>query len=154
MPTQKKTAKSPIRQQNGHTNGRQKPQVHYKQTPVKKSANGNGNGKHAIERDPSVFDEQGLLEVLTEVKNGNFAVRMPINQVGIDGKICDTLNDIISLNEKMMQEFTRAGNTIGKQGKLTQRIEVPMQRDRGAQALNRSIRSSPILFTLLSKLRT
>ncbi len=24
-----------------------------------------------------------------------------------------------------MQEFTRAGNTIGKQGKLTQRIEVP-----------------------------
>ena len=29
------------------------------------------------------------------------------------------------LNEEMMLEFTRAGNTIGKQGKLTQRIEVP-----------------------------
>ncbi len=25
----------------------------------------------------------------------------------------------------MMREFTKAGNTIGKQGKLTQRIEVP-----------------------------
>ena len=50
---------------------------------------------------------------------------MPIDQVGLSGKICDTLNEIISLNEKMMQEFTRAGNTIGKQGKLTQRIEVP-----------------------------
>src|SRR6202044_967149 len=27
--------------------------------------------------------------------------------------------------EEMMREFTKAGNTIGKQGKLTQRIEVP-----------------------------
>ncbi len=55
------------------------------------------------------------------MKNGNFNVRMPIDEVGLNGKICDTLNDIISLNEKMMQEFTRAGSTIGKQGKLTQR---------------------------------
>ena len=37
----------------------------------------------------------------------------------MNGKIYDTLNEIISLNEKMMLEFTRAGNTIGKQGKLT-----------------------------------
>ena len=51
--------------------------------------------------------------VLTEVKNGNFNARMPIDQVGLSGKICDTLNDIIGLNEKMMLEFTKAGNTIG-----------------------------------------
>jgi len=74
---------------------------------------------------PAAIESLELLRVLTEVKNGNFAVRMPIDQVGINGKICDTLNDIISLNEKMMLEFTRAGNIIGKQGKLTQRIEVP-----------------------------
>ena len=71
------------------------------------------------------LDNRELLRVLTEVKNGNFSVRMPIDQVGLSGKICDTLNDIISMNEKMMGEFTRAGNTIGKQGKLTQRIELP-----------------------------
>lgn len=35
------------------------------------------------------------------------------------------MNDIISLNDKMMQEFTIARNTIGKQGKLTQRIDLP-----------------------------
>ncbi len=73
----------------------------------------------------SQFDLRELLRVLTEMKNGNFNVRMPIDEEGLGGKICDTLNDIISINEKMMQEFTRAGNTIGKQGKLTQRIEVP-----------------------------
>ncbi|HEY9048004.1 MAG TPA: HAMP domain-containing protein, partial [Ohtaekwangia sp.] len=72
-----------------------------------------------------ILDNRELLRVLTEVRNGNFTVRMPFDQVGVSGKICDTLNDIISLNEKMMQEFMRAGNTIGKQGKLTERIEVP-----------------------------
>jgi len=85
------------------------------------------------------FDDQELLRVLTDVKNGNFTVRMPINQVGLSGKICDTLNDIVSLNEKMMAEFTRAGNIIGKQGKLTQRIEVPLAKgswSTGVESLN------------------
>jgi HAMP domain-containing protein/signal transduction histidine kinase/CheY-like chemotaxis protein len=71
------------------------------------------------------LDYRELLRVLTEVRGGNFSARMPFDQVGVGGKICDTLNEIISLNEKMMSEFTRAGQIIGKQGKLNQRIEVP-----------------------------
>jgi HAMP domain-containing protein/signal transduction histidine kinase/CheY-like chemotaxis protein len=85
------------------------------------------------------FDTRELLEVLTEVKNGNFSVRMPVDLVGISGKVCDTLNEIIELNERMMLEFTKAGNTIGKQGKLTQRIEVPMAKgswSTGVDSLN------------------
>ncbi|OQP61895.1 hybrid sensor histidine kinase/response regulator [Niastella vici] len=85
------------------------------------------------------LDSRELLQVLTQVKNGNFSVRMPIDQVGLSGKICDTLNEIISLNEKMMMEFTRAGNTIGKQGKLNQRIELPNARGAwrtGVESLN------------------
>ncbi len=88
----------------------------------------NGNSKDSyssIVNEHSLFEDREFLTILTEVKNGNFKVRMPIDKVGIQGKICDTLNDIISLNEEMMLEFMRAGNTIGKQGKLTQRIEVP-----------------------------
>jgi len=71
------------------------------------------------------LDDKELLRILLQVRNGNFTVRMPIGEVGIKGRIYDTLNEIISLNEEMMKEFTRAGNTIGKQGKLTQRIAVP-----------------------------
>ena len=88
------------------------------------------------------LDAGQLLHVLTEMRNGNFGARMPIDQVGLNGKICDTLNDIILLNEKMMMEFTRAGNTIGKQGKLTQRIEVPSARGSwrtGVESLNNLI---------------
>ena len=77
-----------------------------------------------------------LLRVLTEVKNGNFTVRMPIDGVGVNGKIYDTLNEVIALNEKMMLEFTRAGNTIGKHGKLTQRIELPSNKGSWKEGVN------------------
>src|SRR5262245_955608 len=61
------------------------------------------------------FNSKLLLKVLMEVKNGNFSVRMPIDEIGLNGKICDTMNEIITLNERMMLEFTKAGNIIGKQ---------------------------------------
>ena len=92
------------------------------------SGDGNGNGAAQwVETSPeeSLVNDKELLRILMQVRNGNFSVRMPIDETGIKGKICDTLNEIISLNEEMMREFTKAGNTIGKQGKLTQRIEVP-----------------------------
>ncbi len=102
-------------------------------TPPKKGkkalSNGNGKMKGASSNghghDGETVDVRQLLKVLHEVKNGNFSVRMPQDEVGLAGKVCDTLNEIIALNEKMMIEFSRAGNTIGKKGKLSQRIEVP-----------------------------
>ena len=89
---------------------------------VKNPVSSNGNGAHAakkrgkatnghsvkeiaVARDPGdSLDFRQLLGVLTEVKNGNFEVRMPYDQTGLSGKICDTLNEIISLNEDMMLE--------------------------------------------------
>ena len=67
---------------------------------------------------PDDLDSRELMRVLSEVKNGNFAVRMPVDQVGVNGKICDTLNDIIILNEILMSELTKAGKTIGKKGNI------------------------------------
>jgi HAMP domain-containing protein/signal transduction histidine kinase/CheY-like chemotaxis protein len=87
--------------------------------PTKEEVNENGL------EDKSGLNQKELLRILMEVKNGNFSVRMPIDEIGLSGKIYDTLNEIIAMNEKMMNEFTKAGNTIGKQGKLTQRIELP-----------------------------
>ncbi len=119
--------------ENNHiTNGTKRKEVEYSAVdPLRNLKQGNkalSTKKLPVDDDggPSLnFNSKQLLKVLMEVKNGNFSVRMPIDEVGINGKICDTLNDIISLNERMMFEFTKAGNIIGKQGKLTQRIEVP-----------------------------
>ena len=102
-----------------------------KDRPLNPLANGHSNqysdsnGSRFYYEDSSLLDDKELLRILLQVRNGNFTVRMPIGEVGVKGRIYDTLNEIISLNEEMMREFTKAGNTIGKQGKLTQRIEVP-----------------------------
>jgi len=98
-----------------------------KASPRKPTAtNGrNGTSKHAGYETETAADDKDLLRILLQVRNGNFSVRMPIGETGVRGRVYDTFNEIISLNEEMMKEFTRAGNTIGKQGKLTQRIEVP-----------------------------
>ncbi|HEY0039579.1 MAG TPA: hypothetical protein VGB71_02900, partial [Flavisolibacter sp.] len=71
------------------------------------------------------LDSKQLLRILSEVRNGNFIVRMPIDAVGVSGKICDTLNEIIALNEILVQELAQARNIIGRQGKLNHRVEMP-----------------------------
>src|SRR3954447_20424678 len=97
--------------------------------PARKKTNGNGKVKNKTTGPTNFYDAEldrrELLRVLSEVKNGNFSVRMPIDLIGIDGKICDTLNDIIYINEKLMAELTIAGKTIGKQGKLNHRVDLP-----------------------------
>ena len=93
--------------------------------PSRKKEASHSPFRETIAPDSSLLDDKELLRILIQVRNGNFSVRMPIDEVGVKGKVCDTLNEIISLNEEMMRQFTKAGNTIGKQGKLTQRIEVP-----------------------------
>src|SRR5690606_14032427 len=83
-----------------------------------------------------VMNNRDLLRVLTEVKNGNFSVRMPFDQIGISGQLCDTVNEIIALNERMIHEFTKSGHIIGKQGRLNQRIDVPTARGAWSQGID------------------
>src|SRR6186713_2440735 len=97
-------------------------------TPVITSkANGNGSKQHKNGNNGSIdeLDNRELLRLLIEVKEGNFSVRMPSDKLGISGKICDTLNDIILLNEALMNELTKARNTIGSKGHLNHRVELP-----------------------------
>jgi hypothetical protein len=53
------------------------------------------------------LDEKQLLRTLVAIKKGDFSVRMPIDQIGIAGKIADTLNEVIELNESMAKEQRR-----------------------------------------------
>jgi HAMP domain-containing protein/signal transduction histidine kinase/CheY-like chemotaxis protein len=49
---------------------------------------------------------------------------MPVTQAGINGRICEVLNDIIDLNERLVAEISSAEKTIGKKGNLSKRIEL------------------------------
>ncbi|RUT69566.1 response regulator [Flavobacterium cupreum] len=72
----------------------------------------------------SILTDAEFLKILLKVKNGNFTQRFPTDQNGIKRSICDTLNEIIDLNERMVFEFQKVGKSIGKQGKLTNRVAL------------------------------
>ncbi|WP_456312425.1 HAMP domain-containing protein [Pseudomonas shirazensis] len=76
------------------------------------------------EFEESVLTDAEFLKILVKVKNGNFTQRFPTDQSGIKRSICDTLNEIIDLNERMVFEFQKVGKSIGKQGKLTNRVAL------------------------------
>ena len=59
--------------------------------------------------DSDYLDSGLLLQTLTAVKKGNLAVRMPLDRTGVAGKVYDTLNDVIDLNEKLVAERDRVG---------------------------------------------
>src|SRR6202167_3199011 len=65
-----------------------------------------------------------LLKTLIAFKNGTFSVRMPVDETGVAGKIADTLNDILELNQKMAREYERISRAVGKEGKITQRASL------------------------------
>ncbi|MBD2006456.1 MULTISPECIES: HAMP domain-containing protein [Cyanophyceae] len=74
--------------------------------------------------DTDNLDERQLLKTLAAVKKGDFSVRMPIDQTGIAGKIADTLNDVIELNQRMAAELERISTIVGKEGKISERASL------------------------------
>ncbi|MGG7606090.1 HAMP domain-containing protein [Massilia sp. BKSP1R2A-1] len=71
------------------------------------------------------LDVKLLLTTLMALKKGDFSVRMPSDWTGVSGKIADTLNDIISTKEKMVETVTEVSRVVGREGHLTQRADVP-----------------------------
>jgi len=70
------------------------------------------------------LDQGALLSVLTDVKNGDFGVRMPLGWTGVAGKIADRLNDVIAANQTLEVELARVSRVVGKEGKLSQRLAL------------------------------
>ena len=52
------------------------------------------------------IDVRLLLKVLTDFKRGDFTTRLPAEQTGLTGKIYDSLNEVIDLNERLAREFS------------------------------------------------
>ncbi|HJY07190.1 MAG TPA: HAMP domain-containing protein, partial [Bryobacteraceae bacterium] len=65
-----------------------------------------------------------LLNALTAFREGDFSVRLPVGETGINGKINDTLNEIFKLNARMADELQRINHSVGKEGKITHRASL------------------------------
>src|SRR6185295_6062464 len=73
---------------------------------------------------PRKSETNVLLKTLIAFKNGNFNVRMPVDLTGVEGKIADAVNDIIEMNQEMAREFERISRSVGKEGKISQRVTI------------------------------
>ncbi len=66
---------------------------------------------------------QELLNALQAMRSGDFSVRMTGDHLGIEGKIADTFNEIVSANQRMAQQLERVGQVVGREGKTRQRVK-------------------------------
>ena len=68
-------------------------------------------------------DAKVLLGVLAQVREGDFSARMPLDWTGVAGNVADGLNDVIIANQGLAAELARVSEVVGKQGRLSQRVE-------------------------------
>ncbi len=66
-----------------------------------------------------LFDASALLVVLLALKHGDFSMRLPVDWTGLAGKIADTLNDVITLNERLTHERARLRGLLSRTAGLS-----------------------------------
>jgi HAMP domain-containing protein/CheY-like chemotaxis protein/signal transduction histidine kinase len=79
----------------------------------------NGYGKGQVD---GSFDRHALLHALQAMRLGDFSVRLPGDQTGLEGKIADTFNAIVAANERMAHQLEEVGLVVGREGKTRQRV--------------------------------
>src|SRR5579863_4674960 len=83
-----------------------------------------GNALGTIPLDDTRFARE-LLAAMLSFRDGDFSVRLPPDLAGVDGKIADAFNEIAAVSERRARETSRVSRTVGKEGKLKQRMSVP-----------------------------
>jgi len=83
-------------------------------------------------QDPAV-NRRDLLRALQAMRDGDFSVRLPGDQVGIAGKIADTFNEIVSSNQLLAHELERSGQIVGREGKTRHRMAMAGRRGAWAE---------------------
>ncbi len=68
---------------------------------------------------------QHLLAALVAFRDGDFSVRLPADWPGTDGRIAEAFNRALSHEDRIAREVTRLSVTVGKEGRLMQRMSVP-----------------------------
>src|SRR5262249_12262756 len=65
-----------------------------------------------------------VLNALAALKSGDFSVRLPLDRVGIAGKMADAFNAVVALNQRMARELGRLRQSVGHEGRINQPASV------------------------------
>jgi HAMP domain-containing protein/signal transduction histidine kinase/CheY-like chemotaxis protein len=66
-----------------------------------------------------------LLAAMTAFRDGNFSWRLPSDWSGTEGRIAEAFNQAIAHEDNISQEVARLSVTVGKDGRLKQRMSLP-----------------------------
>jgi HAMP domain-containing protein/signal transduction histidine kinase/DNA-binding response OmpR family regulator len=77
-------------------------------------------------QDPPIhgIETTALLNALTALKKGDFSARLPLEWTGVAGKVADTFNEVVELNERMARELDRLSRVVGQEGKISHRANL------------------------------
>jgi HAMP domain-containing protein/signal transduction histidine kinase/CheY-like chemotaxis protein len=70
------------------------------------------------------IDTKVLLQALLALRKGDFSARLPVDWTGVAGKVADTFNEVVELNERMVNELERISRVVGKEGRIDQRASL------------------------------
>ncbi len=67
---------------------------------------------------------RAMLSVLKKVKAGDFSARIEVTGDNTQADVAETLNEVITLNAKMLEEFKLLRQAVGQEGKVSQRAKL------------------------------
>ncbi|MGF7050292.1 HAMP domain-containing protein/signal transduction histidine kinase/CheY-like chemotaxis protein [Paenibacillus sp. DS2015] len=68
------------------------------------------------------IDVGELLNALMALKKGDFSYRLPYDDTGVAGKVSDTFNEIMDMQENMVVEIQTVAKVVGKEGNVSRRF--------------------------------
>jgi methyl-accepting chemotaxis protein len=81
--------------------------------------------QRALQEPPTQgIDSKSHLSALTALRKGDLSVRLPLDWTGVAGKVADTFNEVIELNERTANELKRISIVVGREGKINERASV------------------------------
>ena len=75
-----------------------------------------------VKSNPEELTKKQILSALRAFKRGEFSTRLPDDLIGIDGQICETFNDILTLAETLSTEVGVLRGDVGSDGHVRRRL--------------------------------
>src|SRR5262245_44388902 len=72
-----------------------------------------------------MIDGRQLLAALRAIRQGDFNIRLPLDQIGMAGEVYEAFNDVAELLYTSTAEIDRISQVVGKEGKITHRASIP-----------------------------
>ena len=86
---------------------------------------GRQNVRHIPSKDSSEAHSRLILATIVAFRDGDFSVRLPAGWAGMEAQIAEAFNQTIAKKEHILKEVTRLSATVGKEGRLRERMSLP-----------------------------